>query len=95
MSTISTKRVFYQIIFSFFNKIPQFDILTLGAQIFGLLISLCFYYYFSITTTIPYYVEIKKFRIKKLNKNMEFVNNVKKDLENTLWHINYTYKKIL
>ena len=75
--------------------IPQFDILTIGAQIFGLLVSLYFFYYYSITTTIPYFIEIKKFRAKKLNKTTKSIKNIETDLNNNLWLINYSYKNFL
>ena len=45
---------------------PQFDLLSLGAQIFGLLISFSYFYYYNIKNVIPLYVEAKKFRNKKL-----------------------------
>ena len=80
---------------TFLFLIPQFDILTIGAQIFGLLVSLFFYYYYTITTTIPYFIEIKKFRTKKLNKTTKSIKNIETDLNNNLWLINYSYKNFL
>ena len=74
---------------------PQFDILTLSSQIFGLLVSLVFFYYYSITTTIPYFTEIKKFRTKKLVKNSLTVKNTQTSINNNLWLINNSYKKFL
>ena len=74
---------------------PQFDILTLSSQIFGLLISLYLFYYYSITTTIPYFTEIKKFRTKKLVKNSLIVKDTQTSLSNNLWLINHNYKKFL
>nr|YP_010047254.1 ATPase subunit 8 [Eucampia zodiacus]QPJ79934.1 ATPase subunit 8 [Eucampia zodiacus] len=74
---------------------PQFDLLTLGAQVFGLLLSLSLFYYYTISVTIPYFIEIKKFRTKKLTKNSELVTNINKDLNYTLWLINYSYKNFL
>ena len=71
--------------------IPQFDLLTLGAQLFGLLISLYFFYYYSISTSITNFIEIKKFRSKKLNKNTKLVNTIEKDLNYNLWQINFSY----
>ena len=75
--------------------IPQFDLLTLGAQVFGLLISLFLFYYYTINITIPYFIEIKKFRNKKLIKNTELINKIDKDLNYNLWLINYSYKNFL
>nr|YP_010377289.1 ATPase subunit 8 [Odontella aurita]QYB22938.1 ATPase subunit 8 [Odontella aurita] len=75
--------------------IPQFDILTVGAQVFGLLVTLLLFYYYSITSTIPYFIEIKKFRTKKLLKNKNFVNTIDTDLNCNVWLINYCYKHFL
>lgn len=74
---------------------PQFDILTLSSQIFGLLLSLYMLYYYSITVTIPYFTEIKKFRTKKLVKNSLTVKDTQTSLSNNLWLINHSYKKFL
>ena len=74
---------------------PQFDILTLSSQIFGILVSLYLFYYFSICTTIPYFIEIKKFRTKKLAKNTLIINNTNNSLNNNLWLLNQNYKKNL
>ncbi len=70
---------------------PQFDLLTLGAQLFGLLISLYFFYYYSISTSISNFIEIKKFRTKKINQNTESLTLVDKDLNNSLWLTSYNY----
>ena len=86
MSTNFTKRAF---------KIPQFDILTLGAQIFGLLFTLAFFYYFSINLVIPNYAETKKFRVKKLIKNTKSLSTMNLDLINNKKLINNTYKLVL
>ena len=76
-------------------NIPQFDLLTLGAQLFGLLISLYFFYYYSISTSIGNFIEIKKFRTKKINKNTSLVTTIDKDLEYNLWLISYSYIKFI
>ena len=77
----------------FFNNliIPQFDLLTLGAQLFGLLISLYFFYYYSISTSISNFIEIKKFRNKKINQNTELLVLVNKELKYNLWLTSYIY----
>ena len=93
VSTNFTKRAF-NLIFKAKN-IPQFDLLTLGAQIFGLLISLYFFYSYSISTSIANFIEVKKFRTKKLTKNNLIVNNVEKDLTSNLWLISYSYINFL
>ena len=74
---------------------PQFDILTLSSQIFGLLIVLFVFYYFSITKVIQYYTEIKKYRTKKLVKNKVIVIDTEKSLVNNLWLMNDSYKTFL
>ena len=74
---------------------PQFDILTISSQIFGLLVSLSFFYYFCITNVIQFYAEIKKFRTKKLVKNISIVNETEKSLNNNLWLLNNNYKNFL
>ena len=51
----------------------QFNLLTIGAQVFGLLVFLFFLYSLSIQTAIPSFIEIQKFRIKKLVKNQETI----------------------
>ena len=78
---------------NFFNNliIPQFDLLTLGAQLFGLLISLYFFYYYSISTSISNFIEIKKFRNKKINQNTELLVLVNKELKYNLWLTSYIY----
>lgn len=58
-------------------KIPQFDILSIGAQIFGLLTTLLFYYILNIKLTIPMFIEVKKFRLKKLKKSKGQLNAIK------------------
>ena len=49
---------------------PQFDILTLGAQISGLLVIFSFFYYLNIKKTIPLFIQTKKFRHKKLKESV-------------------------
>ncbi len=77
------------------NKIPQFDLLTLGAQVFGLLISLYLFYYYSLTNSILHFIEIKKFRTKKLQNNKKLITSIENDLNYTLWLINYSYLNVL
>ena len=84
MSTNFTKRAFC--------LIPQFDFLTLGAQVFGLLTTLSFFYYFSIYTVLPNFVEVKKFRTKKLIKNTTSISTMNLDLINNKKLINNSYK---
>jgi hypothetical protein len=60
-----------------------------------LLITLYFFYYYSISTVIQYFVEIKKIRNKKLDKNFKLITNIKNDLKFNLWSINYSYKQFI
>nr|QYB23230.1 ATPase subunit 8 [Lithodesmioides sp. mgcode 4] len=76
-------------------KIPQFDIITLGAQVFGLLVTLSIFYYYNINVTIPQFIEIKKFRTKKLKKNNLLVLKINDDLNSNLWLKTYCYKNFL
>ena len=74
---------------------PQFDLLTLSSQIFGLLVSLYLFYYYNITNVILYFTEIKKYRTKKLVKNNLTVKNTHVSLTNNFWLLNNSYKKFL
>ena len=87
VSTNSTKRAY--------KYIPQFDLLTIGSQTFGLLISLSFFYYYCVTKSISNFIEIKKLRSKKLLKNYKSAVDVDQDLNHNLWLINYSYVKFL
>ena len=51
------------------DKIPQFDFMTLGAQITGLFIGFFSFYYYTVKLVIPNVLEINKLRIKKLSQN--------------------------
>ena len=73
-------------------NIPQFDILTLGSQVFGLLVTLSFFYYFNINVVIPNFIEAKKFRTKKLLKNVNSVSSMRLDLTNNRKLVNNSYK---
>jgi len=61
---------------------PQFDILTLGAQIFSLLLIFTFFYFLNIKKngSIPLFIQTKKFRTKKLKKNINNIDFIKKSL---------------
>jgi hypothetical protein len=69
--------------------------LTLGAQIFGLLLTLSFFFIFNINLVIPNYVETKKFRVKKLIKNTKSISTMDLDLKNNKKLINNSYKLIM
>ena len=50
------------------NKIPQFDLLSLGAQIFGLLVSFSMFYYYNIEKKYPYILKQKNLGLKKFKQ---------------------------
>ncbi len=87
MSTNFTKRAFL--------SIPQFDILTLGAQVFGLSITLSLFYFFSITVVIPSFIEVKKFRTKKIIKNTNYISLTNLDIVNNRKLIVNSYKQFM
>jgi len=74
---------------------PQFDILTLSTQVFGLLISLYFFYHFGITASFTYFIEVKKLRSKKLKNDMNLISDINRDLDYNSWLIKYCYLKFL
>ncbi len=87
MSTNFTKRAFL--------NIPQFDILTLGAQVFGLSITLSLFYFFSISVVIPSFIEVKKFRTKKIIKNTNYISLTNLDIVNNRKLIVNSYKQFM
>jgi hypothetical protein len=72
---------------------PQFDLLTIGAQVFGLLVFLYFLYFLNIQTTIPSLIEIQKFRVKLLLKNQEKISYIKNYLNDNL-RFTYSFYQI-
>jgi len=74
---------------------PQFDLLTLSTQVFGLLICLYFFYYYGITTIFVYFIETKKVRNKKLRSDINLIKEINKDIEYNSWLMNYSYLKFL
>jgi len=87
VSTNFTKRAFL--------NIPQFDILTLGAQVFGLSITLSLFYFFSISVVIPSFIEVKKFRTKKIIKNTNYISLTNLDIVNNRKLIVNSYKQFM
>jgi len=53
---------------------------------------LSFFYYFSISIVIPGFIEVKKFRAKKLKKNTNSISIMTLDLTNNKKLINISYK---
>lgn len=74
---------------------PQFDILTLGSQVFGLLITILIFYYYNIKIVIPQFIEIKKLRLKKLKKNIALIASIDEDLTYSVTATELSYKKFL
>ena len=87
MSTNFTKRAFW--------LIPQFDFLTLGAQVFGLLFNLTLLYYFNIKIIVPRFAGVKKFRTKKLRKNIAFISTMSLERVHSKKLINNSYKEFI
>ena len=56
---------------------------------------LYFFYLYSISTSITNFIEVKKFRTKKLAKNNVLVTKIEKDLNYNLWLISYCYVNFL
>jgi len=77
------------------NKIPQFDLLSLGAQIFGLLVSFSMFYYYNIEKTIPLYIETKKFRTKKIQTGSDKIINIENNLNLIITEGNKNYKNFI
>jgi hypothetical protein len=63
------------------SKMPQFDLLSTGAQIFGLLSLFSLFYLFHIQESMPLFVETKKCRNKKVIKNNIELTTIDKDLD--------------
>ena len=71
---------------------PQFDFICFGVLVWSLLLSLWLLYFFIVTVVLPFFAEIKKFRLKKnseenfflqtvvINKNMRYNIKLKKSL---------------
>ncbi len=60
---------------------PQFDLLSTGAQIFGLLLFFSLFYVFHIQESMPLFVETKKCRSKKVVKNTIELTTIDKNLD--------------
>jgi len=62
--------------------IPQFDLLSLGAQLFGFLTVLWIFYTLNITKIIPKFIEVKKFRYKKITQSENIVRETNSFVSN-------------
>ena len=71
---------------------PQFDLLTIGVQIFGLLILLFIFYYYNLFIILPTFIETKKLRTKKITKNTKIFAKITNDINCNIWLITYYYK---
>lgn len=74
---------------------PQFDILTMGSQIFSVLFFFISLYFFHIQNTIPSVIEVKKFRKKKLLENKKKAIVIKNNLNSSLKYTGYFYQSFL
>ena len=66
----------------------QFDPLIIFPLIFSLLVTLYLYYLYQIDNTIPYYMETKKFRNKKLSN----LKNLKSDINSSYYFYSIDFK---
>nr|QYJ09255.1 ATP synthase F0 subunit 8 [Pleurosigma sp. mgcode 4] len=66
----------------------QFDPLIIFSLIFSLLITLYFYYLYQIDSAIPYFIETKKFRNKKLSG----LNNFKSVINSSCYYYSIDFK---
>lgn len=57
--------------------------MSIGSQILGLFFSFTLYYFLYILFLIPLYSEVKKFRLKKMEKSIKKLNNIKTSLYKT------------
>jgi len=55
---------------------PQFDIISLGVQVFGLLISFLILYFYNMKNVTPDYIEVKKFRKRFINDKKKYMNSI-------------------
>lgn len=55
---------------------PQFDIISLGVQVFGLLISFLLFYFYNMKNITPDYIEAKKFRKRFLNDKKKHMYSI-------------------
>ena len=66
----------------------QFDPLIIFSLNFSLLITLYFYYLYQIDNAIPYFIEAKKFRNKKLSE----LNNFKSFINSSCYFFSIDFK---
>jgi hypothetical protein len=74
-------------------NLPQFDILTISTQTFGLIIILVLFYYSNINTGLLYFIKIKKVRSKKIRKANANILKAGPNLKTMKWtsDINYQF----
>lgn len=58
------------------NSIPQFDFLCFGVLVWSLLLSLVILYTLILLIILPLFVEVKKFRLKKISEESFFLQTV-------------------
>ena len=66
----------------------QFDPLIIFSLIFSLLLTLYFYYLYQIDSAIPYFLETKKFR----NKKLSVLSNYKSVISSSCYYYSIDFK---
>nr|YP_009495503.1 ATPase subunit 8 [Toxarium undulatum]AWQ64150.1 ATPase subunit 8 [Toxarium undulatum] len=69
---------------------PQFDLLTLGAQTNGTILIFCIFFLYSLFFALPYFAEIKKSR-QKIIKTTSTNSDLLFCLKNVLKNLNNVY----
>ena len=72
--------------------VPQFDILTLSTQIFGLLLSLVLLYYYNINSGLLHFIKVKKLRFKKVKKANKSIIKASSNFKAMEWSSNINYQ---
>lgn len=74
---------------------PQFDIVTLGVQISELILTFGLFYYLNIYITIPFFMEIVKFRKKKIKRSYLKISNTEEFFNQRLLKTSKSYSIFL
>ena len=69
----------------------QFDPLIIFPLMFSLLVTIYFYYSYQIDSSIPYYIETKKFR----NKKKFNLNNLKQTITSSYYFCSIDFKYLI
>lgn len=55
---------------------PQFDFICFGVLVWSLLVSLILFYFLIVLIVLPFFAEVKKFRLKKTAEENCFLHTV-------------------